>query len=230
MAKLTRKQAEYLVAAGMAVDFLTGQRITTPVAKRINAALRRAAPTVARTTASTVARLGGTALGVAARGAGAARFVAMRHPLGATIVLSGLAIQNREQIADLLSQGWEIAQDVGSDIGPAYQEMQEFRSEQPKNIFGLPSIGGRLTPSDNILTGLGLKKKPKRRRSSYNKAVSSAMKAVKKSKFMGKPGKFSSPKKAFATVNRTVSRIKKGAKVGAKGVTGVIKRAVRRIL
>ena len=108
--------------------------------------------------------------------------------------------------------------------------MQEFRAEQPTNVFGLPSIGGRLAPSDKVLTGLGLKKKPKRRRSNYNKAVSSAMKAVKKSKFLGKPGKFSSPKKAFATVNKTVSRIKKGAKVGTKGVSGVIKRAVRRIL
>ena len=225
MAKLTRKQAEYLVAAGMAVDFLTGQRISTPVAKQINAALRRAAPTVARTTASTVARLGGTALGVAARGAGAARFVAMRHPLGATIVLSGLAIQNREQIADLLSQGWEIAQDVGQAHMDAFEELQEERGKRPTSIFGIPGIPGKLNPIDV----LGLKK-PKRRRSSYNKAVSSAMKAVKKSKFMGKPGKFSSPKKAFATVNKTVSRIKKGAKVSMKGVSGVIKRAVRRIL
>jgi hypothetical protein len=143
MAKLTRKQAEYLVAAGAAVDFLTGQRISTPIARRINAALRRAAPTVGRS----------------------------------------------QSIAD------------------------------PASVL----------PARDPISVLGLKK-PKRRRSSYNKAVSSAMKAVKKSKFMGKPGKFSSPKKAFATVNRTVSKIKKGAKVGTKGVSGVIKRAVRRIL
>ena len=226
MVKLTEKEAKYIVAIGAAVDFLTEGKFTGAVARRVKAAVRRAGPAAARTTVSTAARLGGTALGLAARGAGAARFVAMRHPLGATIVLSGLAIQNREQIADLLSKGWEIVEEAG----PAYQEMQEFRAEQPTNVFGLPSIGGRLAPSDKVLTGLGLKKKPKRRRSNYNKAVSSAMKAVKKSKFLGKPGKFTSPKKAFATVNKTVSRIKKGAKVSMKGVSGVIKRAVRRIL
>ena len=226
MVKLTEKEAKYIVAIGAAVDFLTEGKFTGAVASRVKAAVRRAGPAAARTTVSTAARLGGTALGLAARGAGAARCVAMRHPLGATIVLSGLAIQNREQIADLLSKGWEIVEEAG----PAYQEMQEFRAEQPTNVFGLPSIGGRLAPSDKVLTGLGLKKKPKRRRSNYNKAVSSAMKAVKKSKFLGKPGKFTSPKKAFATVNKTVSRIKKGAKVSMKGVSGVIKRAVRRIL
>jgi hypothetical protein len=221
MAKLTRKQAEYLVAAGAAVDFLTGQRISTPIARRINAALRRAAPTVARTTASTVARLGGTALGLAARGAGAARFVAMRHPAGATLGLTYVAVKNRDQIMNLLEQGYEIAEDVGQAHMEAFEDLQQA----PRGPGG-----GRLTPSSGLLTELGIKPKTKRKRSSYNKAVSSAMKAVKKSKFLGKPGKFTSPKKAFATVNRTVSRIKKGAKVGTKGVSGVIKRAVRRIL
>ena len=225
MVKLTRREAEYIVAAGAAVDFLTEGKFTGAVARRVKAAVRRAGPAAARTTASTAARLGGTALGLAARGAGAARFVAMRHPLGATIVLSGLAIQNREQIADLLSQGWEIAQDVGQAHMDAFEEIQEERGKRPTSIFGIPGIPGKLNPIDV----LGLKK-PKRRRSNYNKAVSSAMKAVKKSKFLGKPGKFSSPKKAFATVNKTVSRIKKGAKVSMKGVSGVIKRAVRRIL
>ena len=105
MAKLTRKQAEYLVAAGAAVDFLTGQRISTPIARRINAALRRAAPTVGRSLVSTTARLGGTALGLAARGAGAARFIAMRHPAGAALGLTYVAVKNRDQIMNLLEQG-----------------------------------------------------------------------------------------------------------------------------
>ena len=221
MAKITRKQAEYLVAAGAAVDFLTGQRISTPIARRINAALRRASPTVARGLVSTTARLGGTALGLAARGAGAARFVAMRHPAGAALGLTYVAVKNRDQIMNLLEQGYEIAENVVETQMEAMDELQQMPSGPG---------GGRLTPSRGLLTELGIKPKAKRRRSSYNKAVSSAMKAVKKSKFLGKPGKFTSPKKAFATVNKTVSRIKKGAKVGTKGVTGVIKRAVRRIL
>ena len=215
MAKLTRKQAEYLVAAGAAVDFLTGQRISTPIARRINAALRRAAPTVGRSLVSTTARLGGTALGLAARGAGAARFIAMRHPAGAALGLTYVAVKNRDQIMNLLEQGYEIAEEAS----PFIEERASQSIADPASVL----------PARDPISVLGLKK-PKRRRSSYNKAVSSAMKAVKKSKFMGKPGKFSSPKKAFATVNRTVSKIKKGAKVGTKGVSGVIKIAVRRIL
>ena len=222
MVKLTQKEAQYIVAIGAAVDFLTEGKFTGAVARRVKAAVRRAGPAAARTTASTAARLGGTALGLAARGAGAVRFVAMRHPAGAALGLTYVAVKNRDQIMNLLEQGYEIAQDVGAEIGPAYEELQEV----PRR----PGIGGRLTPTESTLIGLGLKKKPKRRRSNYNKAVSSAMKAVKKSKFLGKPGKFTSPKKAFATVNKTVSRIKKGAKVSMKGVSGVIKRAVRRIL
>ena len=226
MVKLTEREAQYIVAIGAAVDFLTEGKFTGAVARRVKAAVRRAGPAAARTTASTAARLGGTALGLAARGAGAARFVAMRHPYGTAIVLTGTAIQNRQQIADLMSQGWEITEEV---VQPAVTAAGEFQQSigAPATIaspgsMGAPGLGG-------IKQMLGISK-PKRRRSNYNKAVSSAMKAVKKSKFMGKPGKFSSPKKAFATVNKTVSRIKKGAKVSMKGVSGVIKRAVRRIL
>ena len=222
MVKLTRKEAEYIVAAGAAADFLTEGKFTGAVARRVKAAVRRAGPAAARTTASTAARLGGTALRIG-------KTIAMRHPVLTGGAIIYYAYKNRDELGALVEQGYEVVQDIGSQVGPAYQEMQEFRAEQPTNVFGLPAIGGRLAPSDKVLTGLGLKK-PKRRRSSYNKAVSSAMKAVKKSKFLGKPGKFSSPKKAFATVNKTVSRIKKGAKVGTKGVSGVIKRAVRRIL
>ena len=222
MVKLTRKEAEYIVAAGAAIDFLTEGKFTGAVARRVKAAARRAGPTVARTTASTAARLGGTALRVG-------KTVALRHPVltGGAVVY--YAYKNRDELGELVEQGYEIAQDVGSQVMTASQEVRAQRAERPKTIFGLPAIGGRLAPSDNILEGLGLKKKP-RRRSTYNRAVSSAMKAVKKSKFLGKPGKLSSPKKAFATVNRTVSRVKKGAKVSAKGVSGVIRRAVRRIL
>ena len=222
MVKLTRKEAEYIVAAGAAIDFLTEGKFTGAVARRVKAAARRAGPTVARTTASTAARLGGTALRVG-------KTVALRHPVltGGAVVY--YAYKNRDELGELVEEGYEIAQDLGAEVGSAAQEMREFRQERarqrPSIIPGVPAIIGRSDPIEI----LGLKK-PKRRRSSYNRAVSSAMKAVKKSRFLGKPGKLSSPKKAFATVNRTVSRVKKGAKVSAKGVSGVIRRAVRRIL
>lgn len=218
MAKLTRKEAEYIIATGAALDFLTEGKFTGAVARRVKALVRRAGPTAARGLGSTAARLGGTALSVG-------RTIAMRHPYITAGAIIYYGVKNREELADLARQGWEVVEDVGQAHMDAFEELQERRRDRPTSVFGIPGIPGKLNPVDV----LGLNK-PKRRRSSYNKAVSSAMKAVKKSKFLGKPGKFTSPKKAFATVNRTVSRIKKGAKVGTKGVTGVIKRAVRRIL
>jgi hypothetical protein len=71
------------------------------------------------------------------------------------------------------------------------------------------------------------RKKPK---TAFNKAVSSAMKAVKASRYQGKKGKLSSPKRTFALVSKTVSKVSKGGKVASKGATGVIKRAVTKIL
>ena len=218
MANLTRKEAEYIVAAGAAIDFLTEGKFTGAVARRVKAAARRAGPTVARTTASTAARLGGTALRVG-------KTVALRHPVltGGAVVY--YAYKNRDELGELVEQGYEIAQDLGAGIAEAQQLRREEAERRPSIIPGVPAIIGRADPIDV----LGLKK-PKRRRSNYNRAVSSAMKAVKKSKFLGKPGKLSNPKRAFATVNKTVSRLKKKAKVTSKGVSGVIKRAVRRII
>ena len=40
MVKLTRKEAEYIVAAGAAIDFLTEGKFTGAVARRVKAAAR----------------------------------------------------------------------------------------------------------------------------------------------------------------------------------------------
>tara|TARA_Y100001938_G_scaffold69425_1_gene96240 strand:- start:567 stop:1160 length:594 start_codon:yes stop_codon:yes gene_type:complete len=70
----------------------------------------------------------------------------------------------------------------------------------------------------------------KRKVSNYSKAVKAGMKAVKASKFNGKKGVISNAKTTFAKVNKVASAVNKGKKVASKGVTGVIKRAVRRFL
>jgi hypothetical protein len=82
---------------------------------------------------------------------------------------------------------------------------------------------------DPTLRGVA-KSAARRKVSKYSKAVKAGMKAVKASKFNGKKGKISNAKKTFATVNRVASAVNKGKKVSAKGVTGVIKRAVGKIL
>lgn len=70
----------------------------------------------------------------------------------------------------------------------------------------------------------------KRKVSKYQKAVKAAMAAVKKSKFGGKPGKISNPKKTFATVNKVTSAVNKGKKVSNKGIRGIAARAARKML
>jgi len=70
------------------------------------------------------------------------------------------------------------------------------------------------------------RKLKKKRQSVYNKAVSRAMKAVKKSTKGGPKGMLSNAKKTFGQVSKAVSRAKRGGKLSPKGVTGVIKRSI----
>tara|TARA_Y100000593_G_scaffold27127_1_gene54051 strand:- start:568 stop:1143 length:576 start_codon:yes stop_codon:yes gene_type:complete len=66
----------------------------------------------------------------------------------------------------------------------------------------------------------------KKRRTTFNKAISAGMKAVKQSTSYGKKGTINNAKKAFSAVNKVASKLNKGQKVSTKGPTGVIKRAI----
>jgi len=66
----------------------------------------------------------------------------------------------------------------------------------------------------------------KKRKTTFNKAVSEGMKAVKKSTSYGKKGTINNAKKAFGAVNKVASKLNQGKKVSTKGPTGVIKRAI----
>ena len=68
----------------------------------------------------------------------------------------------------------------------------------------------------------------KKRRTQFNKAVSEGMKAVKKSTSYGKKGTINNARKAFTAVTKVASKLNKGQKVGSKGPTGIIKRAINR--
>ena len=75
-----------------------------------------------------------------------------------------------------------------------------------------------------------IQKSGRRTRSKFNKAVSAGMKAVKASTSYGKKGQINNAKRAFSAVTKVASKVNQGKKVSAKGVTGTIARAVRRIL
>lgn len=66
----------------------------------------------------------------------------------------------------------------------------------------------------------------KKQRTKYNRAVSAGMKALKASKFQGKPGTFSNSKKAFKEVNIIASKLNRGKKVRKTGTIGVLSKAM----
>ncbi len=75
-----------------------------------------------------------------------------------------------------------------------------------------------------------VKRGTKKRKTKFNKAVSSGLKALKASTSYGKKGTINNAKRAFSAVTKVASKVNKGKKVSAKGVTGTIARAVRKIL
>lgn len=209
------------VAAGFGIlDFFLEGKLGAPISralKKAGAAVGTralgAAPSVARTIprlAGTAARVGGT--------------IAMRHPYiaaGATIYV---AVKNREQIADLIREGYDVVQELpGAERREEFARdpagyVQEVISERP----GGYGPGGLIRP----ITGIMLPKRKPKRRSTYNSAVSRAMKALKKSTSYGKKGVLNVPKKAFGFVARTVSKLRRGKKVSSKGASGVVKRSL----
>ena len=100
------------------------------------------------------------------------------------------------------------------------RRMEEFQRAGANPIYG--------TLEDVIK--VGVPKEAKRKLSKFNRAVKAGMSAVKKSKFMGKPGTIKNPKQAFTRVNKVASTINQGRKAGTSGIVGVIKRGIGKIL
>jgi hypothetical protein len=199
--------AAFIVGHGI-TDFVTGGRLSLIERNALWKVVKKLGVPAARAAPSAVGRLAGTAVG-------ATRFVVMRHPLVAAAVVTYEVVKHRREIEQLAREGWEVVQELPGLYEQAKRGSEEFefgRSRYPFSVVSTPTI------------------KRKRRTSKFNKAISAGMKAVKRSKFLGRPGKFTNSKKAFATVTRTVSRLRKGAKVSSKGALGTIKRAVKRYI
>jgi len=125
-------------------------------------------------------------------------------PAGRTVAgAAGIAAAYQ---AGLLDRPIESIQ-MDQPIGPFGQEI-EFQAP-----LDLPSVA----------------RKARRKVSPYAKGVQAGMKALKASKFNGKARKLTNAKKAFATVSKTVSAIRRGKKVRRTGGTGVVARAASKI-
>ena len=133
-----------------------------------------------------VARVPGTALGVA-RGLGrGAAFVAMRHPVAAAVGTAAIIYVKREEIGDMLEQGWEIL------------DQPQFGIQDPGE-FGTVRPGPMAVFMDPAITA----PKVKRAISKANKAVRKGMQILKRGgkKATGAvPGKL--PKRAFIAATR----------------------------
>ena len=213
MVKLTKRDLAIIGGLAGVADFLAEGRLSAPLSRALKkaaiAAGKRAiftAPAAARVAQASALRGAGTALMVG-------KTIAMRHPVLTAGAVTYYTYKNREELGDLVEQGYEIIQPKVQQFGDVVQqETQRLFTEGPR-----PSPG-RVPP--------GFLQKPKRRKSTYNTAVSKAMKAVKKSTSYGKKGVLNAPKKAFGFVASTVSKLRRGKKVSNKGASGVVKRAL----
>jgi len=154
------------------------------------------------------------AASVARTGVAASRLVMINPYIrGAAAIYVG--VTERERIAELLRQGYEITR---SEIVPGPEEyfMERLPGRQAERDYS----GGR---SFGVLPTQTTKKRP----STFNKAVSAGMKAVKKSTSYGKKGTIKNPKKAFTVVTHMAAAKKKKKKAPKSGIKRTIWNAMR---
>jgi hypothetical protein len=133
-----------------------------------------------------------------------ARGASAVSPIGAAALLADLAIREQESLA---YRGGQLAGRGLGAIGAGLTELEQFGQAR------LPAeLGGR---------------RKKRKKSSFNAAVSAGMKAVKASTSYGKPGIITSAKKAFSLVTKVASSMKKGRKAPKRGIRLKIWKAMK---
>jgi hypothetical protein len=205
--RLTKRQliiAVTALALDKGIDVATGGVLNKMTRKALIGTARILVPAAGRAALS----VGGTGLGVS-------RLV-MRNPyiLGAAAIYVGY--QERERIKQLLDQGYEFV---------------EERLPTP-SLPSLPSPGPIPGVEEIITAGQqrgmaarlpipslpSLSRLQRRRPSTFNKAVSAGMKAIKKSTSYGKKGTISPAKKAFTLVTKLASAKKKKKKAPKSGI------------
>ena len=179
MVKLTKKDLAIIGAGVGTADFLLEGKLSAPVARALK---RYILPQAART----VPRLGSTALQVG-------KTIAVRHPVLTAGAIAYYTYQNREEIGNLVEQGYEV-------IRPPVQSTLEFAADVNPGFENIPT-----------------KRITKRKKSTFNKAVSAGLKALKGSTSYGKKGAISNAKAAFKTATKAASSRLKGKKAPKKG-------------
>jgi len=192
MVKLTKRDLGIIAGLAGVADFLAEGRLSAPLARGLKTVIRRGGPTAARFTGATALRAAGTIASVG-------KTIAMRHPVLTTGAVIYYTYKNREELGDLVEQGYEILQ-------PKVPMIQE----------------GLQTAFDTSPLGVGIKVGKairKKATTPFNKAVSKGMKIVKGSTSYGKKGTINNAKKAFAAVTKAASAASKKKKTPKSGIT-----------
>lgn len=209
MVQVSRKDLERLAIAFGIADFLSGGKLTAPIGNATRRAIVKAGPSIARG----IIRYGPAAVGTAAR----------VTPTGAVVSTAALlAIQNREKVAELAAQGYQVVapgvQDYGQSVLERLQDPETFSPMGP-------------SPQTMQLERLGIvPSRPKKVRSKFNAAVKRGMAIVKGSTSYGKKGTINNAKKAFTAVTKAASRVNRGRKAPAKGIARKLHTAMSKIL
>lgn len=210
MVKISKEDLAKLAAGWGIANFLTKGAIERPIQSATMNAITKAGPAVGRA----LIRYGPAIVSSAAR----------ITPTGAVVSTAAvLALQNREKIADLAAQGYEIAAPAAGGIA---ERSMEFATD-PSGY--MESIGAEFDPFRPI-GGLSFPTPKKRKKSAFNKAVSKGMSVIKASTSYGKKGTINNAKKAFSVVTKTASAINKGGKVAKSGIRRKLGLAIRKIL
>ena len=192
MVNISKKDLVTIAGLAGVADFLAEGRFSAPISRALKTIIRRGGPVAARVTGATAVRVAGTALQVG-------KTIAMRHPVLTAGAVVYYTYKNREELGDLVEQGYEVL--------------------QPK----VPMIQERLqTAFDATPIGVGVKIGKaigKKATTPFNKAVSKGMKIVKASTSYGKKGTINNAKKAFSAVTKVASAASKKKKAPKTGIT-----------
>ena len=188
MVKVSKRDLAVIAGLAGAADFLAEGRFSAPVARALKTVIRRGGPTAARFTGATALRAAGTVASVG-------KTIALRHPVLTAGAVVYYTYQNRNEIANLVEQGYDVIQE-GVGLLPEARE-----AAMPNPVL------------DIIL--------PRRKKSmtAFNKAVKKGMSIVKASTSYGKKGTINNAKKAFAAVTKVASAASKKRKMAKKGIS-----------
>ena len=206
MVQISRKDLERLAIGFGVADFLSGGKLTAPIGNATRRALVKAGPAIARG----IVRYGPAAVGTAAR----------VTPTGAVVSTAALlAIQNREKVAELAAQGYDIvapaAQQYGAGVLERAMDPETYQRPEPRDLYPISAVPRFST---------------KRKKSKFNQAVKRGMSIVKASTSYGKKGTINNAKKAFSAVTKADSAVNKGRKAPKSGIRRTLHTAMSKIL